>query len=410
MKICIVLPDILPVPSTKGGAIETLVNHIADQNEILNSEDITIVSVFDKEAYVISQNYSKTKFHFIKNNTIIRYLFVVIRKIINLGRKMFEKSPMIFTLYVTKLYFFLKRNEFDIIVIEGSKMKLFRPISRLVGKNKMVYHFHGGNFNLPNNYPKDFHGIFDNYIAVSNYIRNSAIKNGDINPSSIYMLLNCVDLSIFNPKRVDKAMQKSLRENLNILEDDFIVLFVGRIIPYKGVKELIEAIKLINNPKVKLLILGSVNFALKAKSKYHNEVLQLINDHPSKILHTGYIDNSEVYKYHIVANIFVMPSTYEEPCGLVLFEAMAMGVPIIATRSGGIPEVVDKDCAIIMEKENNLIQNLANAIIELMSDKTLKNKMSIHGRARSQKFGMKEFYNGYIKILNDVKKKNDVDA
>ena len=62
MKVCIILPKGLPVPATKGGAIETLMHDIASCNEVYNKLDITIVSTYEVKAYEESKKFKNTKF------------------------------------------------------------------------------------------------------------------------------------------------------------------------------------------------------------------------------------------------------------------------------------------------------------------------------------------------------------
>ena len=82
-KICLIIPRGLPVPALKGGAIETLMNMLADENEKWKKINLTIVSTYDKEAKKSSKNYKNTNFIYIKRD--FNYILLsVIAKINNL--------------------------------------------------------------------------------------------------------------------------------------------------------------------------------------------------------------------------------------------------------------------------------------------------------------------------------------
>ena len=82
-----------------------------------------------------------------------------------------------------------------------------------------------------------------------------------------------------------------------------------------------------------------------------------------KIVFTGFIPYNQVPNYLMLADIAVLPSMWEEPFGLTIVESMAVGLPLITTRSGGIPEICE-GIATIVEKEN-IVNNLYSAILEL---------------------------------------------
>ena len=74
ISVCLIIPNAFPVPAVKGGAVETLVNNLLDENEIYGNLIITVVSIYDEQAKMISSKYKNTEFIFIKIfnfNTII---------------------------------------------------------------------------------------------------------------------------------------------------------------------------------------------------------------------------------------------------------------------------------------------------------------------------------------------------
>ena len=103
-----------------------------------------------------------------------------------------------------------------------------------------------------------------------------------------------------------------------------------------------------------------------------------------------------------MADIGVTPSTYEEAALLVGIEMMSCGLPNIITNSGGMVEYASNE-TIILEKENNLIQNLKDAIIDLYNDKDKREKISKSGIKQAQNFTIEKFYDGFVGIIKGDK-------
>jgi glycosyltransferase involved in cell wall biosynthesis len=91
-------------------------------------------------------------------------------------------------------------------------------------------------------------------------------------------------------------------------------------------------------------------------------------------------------------DVFVLPSR-DEPFGLAAAEAMAMGIPVVATRVGGLPEVVGEEAGLLVEPDN--VEALASAILDLARDSRLRSTMGLSGRARvKQKFTLEKQADG----------------
>ena len=103
--------------------------------------------------------------------------------------------------------------------------------------------------------------------------------------------------------------------------------------------------------------MGSANAGKRSFSAYERKVRKLSAQNKNRIIFTGYVDNSEVYQYASVADVQCMPTLIEEAAPLVLLEAMAEGLPLIATKSGGAMEYIDNSTALVIEREN-IAENL----------------------------------------------------
>lgn len=136
-------------------------------------------------------------------------------------------------------------------------------------------------------------------------------------------------------------------DNLFGQNNEKVILFVGRLAEVKGVKYLIAAMKQVN---AKLVIVG--DGTLKAELEKQAEEIK------DKVLFMGAKSHNELKSIYASADIFVMPSIttgtgQKEGFGLVLIEAMASGLPVIGSDSGGIPEIIeDGKCGFLVEEKN----------------------------------------------------------
>ena len=195
----------------------------------------------------------------------------------------------------------------------------------------------------------------------------------------------------------------------SVMKQTFIILYVGRIIPEKGISELIEAINIINNDNVVLLLIGAAKFALNGMTVYEKKVKELIEKSSNNIIQLGYIKNNELYKYQNIADIAVIPTIIEEAAPLACVENMAAGLPIIITNSGGMPEYAGKKCSIIVEKDANLQYSLAKQIKDLIENKDKRKAMGRYAELEATNYSITNMYNEFYKTLKlKVEKNNEV--
>ena len=157
---------------------------------------------------------------------------------------------------------------------------------------------------------------------------------------------------------------------------EFLSTTVCRLIPQKGVEHLIKAVKEIDRD-FKALIIGrgpelEPMEALAKKLGVEKKV-----EFISRV-----IPERELIEYYSASDFFILPSLWE-PFGIVLIEAMACGNPVIATRVGGIPEVISFDCGMLVEPQSP--EQIAGAAKKLIDDKKLRKKLSKKARERSEK-------------------------
>lgn len=140
-KVCLVLPNCLPVPAVKGGAIESLVENLIKENEKGKKIDITCVSLYDKEALEKSNKYKYTKFIFIKNRKMLFFPIKSIQKWTFFNRVLRKLKYNAELAYDKLVYNKIKKLQPDVIVIEGGDMLKYPKTTSLDAK--IVGHIHG---------------------------------------------------------------------------------------------------------------------------------------------------------------------------------------------------------------------------------------------------------------------------
>lgn len=382
-KVCLILPKGLPVPAVKGGAIESLMTDIINQNEKSKLLDITAVSIVDEKAQEQSKVYKYTEFIYIDTSTLEykkKALKVRLENLFGLHKNTYNEVTL------DKI----KQEKFDYIVVEDGAYHSFQSYLKYFTKDQMILHFHHNGVS-----DKRTDKTFGKFLGVSKFVVNTFSNSTTIKDCEV--LRNGIDISKFQHS-VTTDETKNLKKSLGFSEDDFIVIFCGRLIPEKGVLELVKAIKEIDNCKIKLMIVGSINFGVNQTSEYLNILDKEIKTSGNKIKLTGYIDNKELYKYYKLSNLAIVPSIWEDAAPLVTIEAMASGTPLIITRTGGAPEYVSNE-TIIIPKDNNIINNLKNEIIKLYSDREKLKLMKKSGISTSKRFTTESFYNDFVKKL-----------
>lgn len=394
-KICIITSGALPVPDVKGGAIERLMTMLAEENEKYGLLDITILGVYDQQAVAVQQKFSKTKFVNLlpkecKYNIVRSWEGKIrwhVREHFGYDIHFRNTYPSLVDSYIKK-----EGHKFDLFVSEGYDYEALVTASKLYGKDKVCWHLH---MNPPFNPRID--KIYGKCVAVSEYIINKYRLQTANSKENTAVIFNGIDTAIFQ-QEVSKKEHHELRKSLGINDDDFVLVFCGRLVKVKGVKELIEAVLKCQNNKIKLLIIGSSNFGNGDEGAYPMEVKKLVHEHSDQIKFTGYIDNKDIYKYHKIADVGVIPSTYNDPCPLSMFEMITSGLPTIATAAGGMVEIGNKECTIFVTLDH-LVDDIAKAIKNLYGNHDKLKLMSQAAKIRSLKFKKERFYNDFYETI-----------
>ena len=391
MKIAILTCGILPIPAVQGGAVENLIDFYLEYNNIHKQNDITVYSPWDP----------KVKSHPAISSDVNRYIYIDVTSFIaRFMRKVYsyfhshEYYNHFIEYYFEKVYTDLRKRNFDCIILENCPGFVYKLSQR--GYKNLVLHLHNDLLNENSHYHETIFNCLTKIITVSDYVKKrvSTIQQSD----KIQTIYNGIDLGLFSTKDTVPIN----REKFGFSTNDFVIVYSGRINQEKGISELIDAmLQLIDTPQIKLMILGSTFFndsnndneftrSLKAKTKRIKE----------RIFFTGFIPYQQVPNYLQLADIAVLPSMWEEPFGLTILEAMAMGLPLITTRSGGVPEICEGVACIINKKD--IVNQLATAILTLYQDSARRVQMASASLERVKLFDNETYAKKFLAAIKQM--------
>ncbi|WP_342766160.1 glycosyltransferase [Methanobacterium petrolearium] len=206
----------------------------------------------------------------------------------------------------------------------------------------------------------------DYVLVVNNKLKEKACELG-VDPENIHITPNAVNITKFNPEN------KELPSDIRMSPDKPVILFVGNLVFQKGVEYLLDAKKLMNCD-AKLVIVGDGPLRRKLEKKVEENNI-------SDVIFVG--ARRDIDKIMPSADLFVLPSI-SEGFPITILEALASGLPVVATNVGGISEVVDDSVGLIVKPSEP--HELAMAMDKILENGELTNLMSVNARKHAMKY------------------------
>lgn len=207
-----------------------------------------------------------------------------------------------------------------------------------------------------------------------------AIKGRFLDEKNIRCISNGIDVQkAFNPSlKTDKEL-KMTRSEWNIRGEDVVLTFIGRLVEEKGILDLLEAIKLVNNKNLKVILIGDVIQGDRTKSELHQK-LEYYKKTLSNVFFVG--NRKDIPDLLHMSDIFCLPS-YREGMPRSIIEAMAMGNAVIATDiRGSREEVIENETGFLIPL--NAPKKIAERISLLIHDRVLMSRFKVNGRKRAE--------------------------
>jgi teichuronic acid biosynthesis glycosyltransferase TuaC len=190
-------------------------------------------------------------------------------------------------------------------------------------------------------------------VTVSDELRERAIRCG-IPPEKCRTIHNGCDFEIFRP-----ASRTAARLELCIDPEAEVVVFIGRLVPLKGLRELLEAAAILSVSRPRLCVVcigeGPMDRELFCRASQ--------SDLKGHVKFVGCANPYEIARWLAVSNVFCLPS-HSEGCPNVVIEAISCGRPVVASNVGGIPELLNSRCGMLVSPGNarQLAHSLSRAL------------------------------------------------
>lgn len=352
------------------GGVET---HLQDLTDCLEKDSRFNVYILTYQPITTS----------VKGERFQQYGNIQIRRISWIGFNLFHKLepyPVLEFLYITPwlfinaLFFILRyRKKISVIHAQGFNCAFIGKILAGMFRKKLVVSIHAiYNLNPGSLFTKLVKWALekaDKILTLSEASKKELVNIG-LPVSCVSVYTYWIDQDLFSPINLQDA-----RKQLG-WPDKFMVLFVGRFIEKKGMDILYDLAQDIKE---------DVLFSFIGDGPLNDKLKHLSKKLPN-IRYVGKVDNKDLPLYYNSADIVCVPSKYEEGFGRVIIEAFSCGIPVVASRRGGIPEAVNESVGVLVEPS---VEEFKKAILELFFNREKLSTLSENCRGYAlKKFGL----------------------
>ena len=229
----------------------------------------------------------------------------------------------------------------------------------------------------------------DKIIAVSESTKNDLVEKYNLDPNKIEVVYSGISPLIKRPREAELENFKKEKK----LPERFL-LFLAKLEPRKNVVGIIKAFNLLksngNFKDLHLIIAGAKGWLCRELFREYS-----LSPFREQIIFTGQANDRERIFYYSLASVFVYPSFFEG-FGFPPLEAMACGTPVVASNRSSLPEVV-ADCGLLANPYS--IDEIANAIRNLLENESLRDKMAKRGLKRAGNFSWQKSAEKTLEVL-----------
>ncbi len=392
-SVVFVVPEMLPVPPTEGGAVEHWVHEVSRRMARM-PVDVAVVS---RPAEPQGEAGAADAVHRIGVPwTGMGRWWRQLKQRSGRHNPLRGLAKLANVLgYAAGVRWALRREHADVIYVHNDPL-LALLIGRQEGQ-KLVLHMHNDHLVLPVLWPLVTLLLRRTalVLCVSDFIRDRARQAFPRHAARIHTVLNATDPELFarQPLKEPADTPHSLPNQASL----FHFLFVGRLTEDKGVHVLIDAFTRLHrvHPHIRLVIVGSSFFAGAPRTPYQAQLVEQAGDVLSAIVFTGFLPHEQLRGVYAQADAVVVPSIWQEPFGLVGLEAMSSQNCVIASRVGGLPELIVHEQTGLLVPPND-VPALCEAMDRVVMDTGLRTRLALAARVEV----LRRF--AYPRLVKDV--------
>jgi spore coat protein SA len=355
VRICHVAPELLPVPPSKGGAIERWIRDAAVRLAG-RGHDVHVISR-DRGDGCTSDRIDGVQYHYIRiPSSIDRGMAAVMFR----GLRHYRSAKAILNSIAP-----------DVVHHHSRPAGLWLSDT---GRTRNVISLHSMDYGWSFGYARWDRRLFDRGFAaavrvlgVSNFIREHTEQRYPAVAGKSCTVYNGVDGTLFAP---------------DVEPGDAPILYVGRVEERKGVHVLLDAFEQViskQRPHTRLRIVGPHSYWHDAPSPYYQALAERCAANPRIELRGPTYDDQELAAVYRDAAVSVVPSVFPEALGLTSLEAQASGVPVVVSNSGGLPETVSPGQSGLVF-ENGNAGELAEAVLSIVGNEDRRRSMGAAAR------------------------------
>jgi spore coat protein SA len=227
-------------------------------------------------------------------------------------------------------------------------------------------------------------GRVERLVFVSRYLARRFVSRHPAYASRVTVIHNSVDTKAWHPGLRDEEETEKVRREYG-LSPGRTALFVGRTVYAKGIGCLLEAMEVVRRrlPGAKLLVAGSPFFGAVSSNPFLSRLKRRASQMGDAVVFTGYVEHHRTPYFYAAADVTVAPSIWGEPFGKVVTESMATGTPVIGSRRGAIPDIIDDGVDGVLVEDPKDVASLARHIVELLEDADRRAEMGAAARRKA---------------------------
>ncbi len=366
--VALVGPELYPIPPIRGGAAELFIDKVACR---LTDWRPLVIGVSDPE---LPRRETRDR---------VEYRRVPLK---GWRRWLYRRYRHLFPFYDREVLRIVHEVRPDLVHVHNRPLLAGFLHERLGGRVPVILHMH----NLYNSLGKRERPApgapmpVAGFLACSRFVLERERERLGQGAALHRVVYNGVETQSFVTRFDHEVEAREMRRRYGI-EDEPTVLFAGKLRESKGVHVLLAAMERVwqAHPRAVLVLAGGTEYGrgrTMRETSFLKELRRQIAAARGRVVLTGFIPPDEMPRAYLLGDIFAGPSQIEEGLGLVFLEAAAAGLPVVATRRGGIPEVVrDGETGLLLEVQDD-VGELAEKILGLLRDQGRRQKLGQQGR------------------------------